>query len=404
MKILLISRTFYPEGMGGGEISALHIAKTLSDEKNKVIVCTLSEKIKKPTIEYVEKIKIYRFPWKKLKWSKKLSNLEYVYYQLHKNVKKVIKTEKPEILHLLNGQTVFPLLLSIKNIKKFITINGPIFCDFGGSHPDGKTCYNCSSKERFMISLKKWETKGLFYWMYNKYHTFLLKQSLKKSNKIFAVSNAIKKMLIFGGIKEKKISVIHNPIEINKKIKTDLKKKLKISENKKIIFYAGRLSENKGIDRTIKTIKNIDNVVFLIAGRKRDYYSKLKNLTKKLNLEKEVKFLGFIDNNKLKEYYSITDLVVHPCRVYDSLSRMLLESASYGIPLIATNVGGNSEIIKNNLNGFLINSDLELKEKIEYLINHQEISKQMGEKSKEIIENNFSYKQIKLQLIREYRK
>ena len=90
MKALLISRTFYPEGVGGGEISAFHIAQALS-EKIEVVVCCLSEKIEHPEIENLGKIKIYRYPWNKLKFSKKLSNLDYGYHQIISATKKVIK-------------------------------------------------------------------------------------------------------------------------------------------------------------------------------------------------------------------------------------------------------------------------------------------------------------------------
>ena len=73
MKILYVTRTLYPEGAGGGEISAFEIGKAVSSKITPVF-CTLSERIDKEKIEYIDNIKIYRFPWKKLWFSKKLSN------------------------------------------------------------------------------------------------------------------------------------------------------------------------------------------------------------------------------------------------------------------------------------------------------------------------------------------
>jgi len=404
MKALLVSRTFYPEGFGGGEISALHIAKAISKTDNDVVVCCLSERIKKPIMEKIENVKIYRFPWKKLKFSKKLSNLEYVYLQIYKAIKKVIKTEKPDIIHFLNFQSIFPAALFFNKYPKFATINSPLFCEFGGAHNGIKTCYNCTQKERFVLSIKKWGSIGLIYWLYNRYAQFTLKLSIKKCTKAFPVSNAIKKMLLSKKIKENKIKIIHNPIEINKKIKTKLKKELGIKKEEKIILYCGRLSKDKGIYFTINAIKDLDNIVFLIIGKKRNYYSELNNLVKKLDISKKIKFIGFIDNSKIKEYYSITDLVVHPCTYYEPLSRMLLEAASYGIPIIASNIGGNSEIVENDVNGFLVKNTKELKNKIEKLINNEKLAKKMGEESKEKIKKEFSYKKISKRLIEEYKK
>ena len=114
MKALYISRNFYPEGFGGGEISALHIAKAVTERNNEVVICCLSKKIESPKIEKIENIKIYRFPWRELKLSKKLSNLEYVYWQIYRATKEVIKREKPDLIHFLNFQAIFPLALFFK--------------------------------------------------------------------------------------------------------------------------------------------------------------------------------------------------------------------------------------------------------------------------------------------------
>jgi len=402
MKALLVSRTFYPEGFGGGEISALHIAKAISKTDNDVVVCCLSEKIEKPVIEKIDNVKIYRFPWKKLKLSKKLSNLEYVYLQIYGAMKKVIKTEKPDVIHFLNFQSIFPVALFFNKYPKFATINSPLFCEFGGSHNGVKSCYNCTQKERFVLSLKKWGSIGLIYWLYNRYAQFVLKLSIKKCTKVFPVSKAIRKMLRSKGIKENKIKVIHNPIEINKEIKTKLKERLNIPRNKKVILYCGRLSKDKGIHSTIKAIKDIKDIIFIVVGKKRSYYNNLKKLVEELNIEEKVKFVGFVDNKEISKFYSIADLVVHPCFYYEPLSRMLLEAASYQIPMVASDIGGNSEIIEDGVNGFLVKNTNELKNKIEEITNNQKLAKKMGEKSKEKIKKEFSYEKITKDLIEEY--
>jgi len=404
MKALYISRNFYPEGFGGGEISALHIAKAVTERNNEVVICCLSKKIESPKIEKIENIKIYRFPWRELKLSKKLSNLEYVYWQIYRATKEVIKREKPDLIHFLNFQAIFPLALFFKKCPKFATINGPIFCEFGGSHPNGKPCYNCKPGERFSLSFKKWGPTGLIYWLYNRYAQFTLKLSLKKCTKLFPVSYAIQKMLISARIKEEKTKVIHNPINTNNKTKTNLKERLRIPTKTKIILYAGRLSKDKGIHHTIRAIKDIDNIKLIIAGEKRNYYKKLKKLVEDLNLKEKVTFVGFIENNKINEYFSIADFIVHPCFFYEPLSRMLLEAASYGLPLIASNVGGNLEIIKDKKNGFIINNQTELKEKIVELIENKSLREKMGQNSKRIIEEKFEGKKIGNLLVEEYKR
>ena len=211
-------------------------------------------------------------------------------------------------------------------------------------------------------------------------------------------------MLISARIKEEKTKVIHNPINTNNKTKTNLKERLRNPTKTKIILYAGRLSKDKGIHHTIRAIKDIDNIKLIIAGEKRNYYKKLKKLVEDLNLKEKVTFVGFIENNKINEYFSIADFIVHPCFFYEPLSRMLLEAASYGLPLIASNVGGNLEIIKDKKNGFIINNQTELKEKIVELIENKSLREKMGQNSKRIIEEKFEGKKIGNLLVEEYKR
>jgi len=403
MKVLYTTRTFYPEGIGGGEISALHIAKSIANKNNKVVICCLSEKINKPKIEIRDNLRIYRFPWKKLKFFKRISNLEYADLQLYLATKKIIKKEKPEILHFLNS-SFSPLALFFKKIPKFATINGPIFCEFGGAHPNGKSCCNCTKSERFFGSFQKWGIIGILYWTYNRYAQYIQKMSILKCEKILPVSNSIKDMLIYGGIPKHKVAVIHNPINTNKKIKTNLKDILNIPKNEKIIIYVGRLAKDKGIHITLNAIKEIPKITFLIIGKKRDYYLNLKKITKKLKIDHKVRFLGHIDNDKLSKFYSISDIVVHSGYYYEPLSRMLLESASFGIPMIGKNIGGNGEIIKNNETGYLINDSKNLKHKILKLINNPKKYIKFSKNCLNKINKEFSYNVISSKLIKEYAK
>jgi glycosyltransferase involved in cell wall biosynthesis len=401
MKILYVSRTFYPEVFGGGEISALYIAKSIS-KVAEPIVCCLSEKIDKPTVEFIDGIKIYRFPWKKLKFFKKLSNLEYCYWQVYKAVKEVKKKENPDIIHFLNTASIFPVMNFFNDVPKFSTCNSPWFCSFGGYHY-GKSCYKCTFKEKISTSLKKWKAKGIFFLLYTEYSLRLLKISLKKCKKIFPVSGAMEKMLIENGISSKKLVIIHNPINLNKKINTNLRKKLGL-ENKKIILFVGRLSEDKGIQHVIKAIKELD-VIFKIVG-KGSFKRNLEILAKENNVEEKVKFIGFLDEKKLKEFYSVSNIAILTGMVYEALPRSLLEAASYGIPCITNNVGGNSEIIENEKNGIVLNStnEQEIKTAINKILNNVKLSSEYSKNSRKKILEQFSLEIIGNKLIEEYKK
>jgi len=76
----------------------------------------------------------------------------------------------------------------------------------------------------------------------------------------------------------------------------------------------------------------------------------------------------------------------------EGLSNSILEYMSYGLPVIATKVGGNVEQVLNNKNGFLVekDDDIELSQKLEELIKNKLMRKKFGRVSKKIAKEKFS--------------
>lgn len=96
--------------------------------------------------------------------------------------------------------------------------------------------------------------------------------------------------------------------------KKDVRKELGLG-NEKIILNINRLDPRKRVDLLIKAFKllsrKIENAVLLIGGVGPEERN-LKNLVEQLNLQNKVKFLGFIEENDLWDYYSACDVFVHP--------------------------------------------------------------------------------------------
>jgi len=401
MKILYVSRTFYPEIKGGGEVSAFYIAKSIIPHAQ-AVVCTLSERINEPFIEEKEGVKIYRFPWKKNKHFQRISNLEYCYWQMYRAVKKVVKLEKPDAIHFLNFGAIFPLALGFRKYSKFATCNGPWFCNFGGYH-EGKSCYKCTFKEKIRMSFHKWGIKALPFLVYTEYSNFLLRVSLKRCTKVFPVSKAMEKMLIANHIPPKKITIIHNPIEIRDKIRTDLKKKMNIGK-KKVLLFVGRLAEDKGIQYVLESLPYLREVIYVVVGRG-PFRSELKKNVERLNVGDKVRFVGFVDERELINYYSIAEGAILIEKFYEPLSRMLLDAQSYGIPCLVNDVGGNTEIISDGENGYVVkgNSPLEISKKIKEMLKRKKEYGIMVKKAKVKISKEFSLEKIGSLLIEEYK-
>jgi len=122
---------------------------------------------------------------------------------------------------------------------------------------------------------------------------------------------------------------------------------------------------------------------------------RLINYVKKNNLEKNIKFTGFIPYDDLRALYSACDIFVLPSfEEGDPIA--LKEALASGKPLIGSRVGGIPIQIRDSWNGFLVEpgNEKQLAEKIKYLIENEEERERMGKNSKRLAEEEFDWGKI----------
>lgn len=173
-----------------------------------------------------------------------------------------------------------------------------------------------------------------------------------KAKVIIANSNASKLMLIKRfGIDENKIKVIYNGF-LSKNYNFDYQITKRYTD-KFSIGYLGRLDTPKGVHSLINSAKKLQKYNFFVAGR-----GVLENNLRELaNKSKNINFIGSV-KDPLK-FISKMDIMVVPS-VREPLGNTIIESGYCKKPVIASNVDGIAEIIKDGINGILINPDKEL--------------------------------------------
>jgi D-inositol-3-phosphate glycosyltransferase len=99
----------------------------------------------------------------------------------------------------------------------------------------------------------------------------------------------------------------------------------------------------------------------------------MQHLTEDLDIEERVRFIGSVAQSKLPVYYSASDVCAIPS-YYESFGMVALESLACGTPIVATNVGGLQDIIRNNRTGRIVpdNSPHRLASEITALFNRTE--------------------------------
>jgi glycosyltransferase involved in cell wall biosynthesis len=188
---------------------------------------------------------------------------------------------------------------------------------------------------------------------------------LKTSKKLWAVSNLVKRILIEEyNIRENKIFVLHNGVDIeryhplNEERRLKLREALGIPYDVKVLLFVGADSRSKGFHRILHALRQIE------SNARRDYillaigFSPSNEiLTSSSGLN--IRFLGKRLEKELIMYYQITDVFILPS-YFDTFSLSVLEAMACGAIPIVTSTAGASDIIINKINGFVIKDEEEL--------------------------------------------
>lgn len=300
---------------------------------------------------------------------------------------KVIKDEKIDIIH---GHSVYPVFGIILGICSKITGVKSVFTLY--SSPSNKK--NKALDYPKMMSILNFSKNNL-----------ITKILALFTDVLVVTSNAAKRSLISIGIRENRIEYI--PVGINLTVfkplnKTnEIKTKLNIPFDKKIILFAGDITPWKGLDIFLKSVNNISNnyknILCIIMTKNIYKYEKerreeIDELIKLNDIEKYIYIIGQYDN--IQEIYGISDIVVFPYVTLFSVMDTplsLLEAMAMGKPVIASNVGSFGEVISPLENGLLVepNNPNELIDAILYLIENEGVAKRMGPDASKLIEEKF---------------
>jgi glycosyltransferase involved in cell wall biosynthesis len=226
---------------------------------------------------------------------------------------------------------------------------------------------------------------------------FQLDFLLKELDYLVAISKATGKDFREIGYPESRISYIPNGVEVSVPEKTTYNQVIRV-------ITITRLSQEKGVDILLKAwtevVREEKGLKLLIVGAG-PLESQLKTLSQSLGIAESVDFVGEVQN--ASNYLIESDLFVLSSKS-EGMSNALLEAMIYGIPCIATQVGGNGELLGGESkeisregylivkNGLLVNPDdvKGLTEAILYFIRNRSKREEMGRRGRQFIQENYS--------------
>jgi len=205
-------------------------------------------------------------------------------------------------------------------------------------------------------------------------------------------------------VPESKFRIIYNGVDTDHykplENKKDMRLKLGLPEKGTIVVNVSNLYKIKGVDLFIRAARSVADVisdtVFVIIGDGREKQN-LLDLTAELGMGDRIIFTGNIAN--VVEYLGSADLYVCSS-LSEGFSNSILEAMAMGLPVVATDVGGNPEAVTNGVTGFLVEKGhvTDIAEKIISILRDPELGSSLGRCGRRVTEEKFSLKKM----IREY--
>tara|TARA_R110002049_G_scaffold25354_8_gene89204 strand:+ start:18435 stop:19577 length:1143 start_codon:yes stop_codon:yes gene_type:complete len=310
-------------------------------------------------------VKVYLVPKSRLPFSFIPNSLK-----INRLIKKINKKHKIDVVE--TSELGLAFLRKIKGIKFVIRMHG-------GHH------FFALAEKRNLEWKKVWQEK----------------KSFKKADDIVAVSKYVaettKKLL---NINDKKVTVIYNPIDLNKFYQSNLEK---IEEHS--VFFAGTIVEKKGIRQLIQSLEYLvdeyPNIKLLIAGRdafipgtKEQYRPYLEGfITDKI--ASNIQFLGMLDNKDIPKYIEKAHVCCYPSHM-EAMPIAWLEVLAMGKTFIASNIGPGYEAVSNKKTGILVNpfKPMEIAEAIRFVFKNKDLSNNFGKAAREDVLKRFNIEDI----------
>jgi len=329
MKILYVTDTYFPV-ISGSAIIVERYAKEMVRRGHEIAIMAMGDKLRLTSKKVSKNLTVYSVPS-----MKNVTRADhYIPLILPWQLKAIARKFKPDLVHIFSPGTLGIWLKIHARKNKIKTVNS-VF----GVPEFATSFFDAFPKDMVKIANNLlWKYYGWFY---------------RHTNAITVLSEFPKRGLQTHGVKTD-IEVI--PMWVNNsqkcpKDKSELFKKYKIPQNKKIFLYLGRIDKDKDLDTLIKAFaillsnkKYNENVFLVMAGDGKEKKN-LEDLALKLEIERHIKFTGLIDPDKVFELYCISDYFVMP-GPFETQSIATVEAISYGLKALVADSGALPEIEK----------------------------------------------------------
>lgn len=305
-------------------------------------------------------------------------------------IKKITKQTNPDIVHV---HTFFPFVtpsvyLAANETKKPIvqTLHDfRFFCPQAFFFKNGHICEECIQK-----GLHKAVFKKCFQNSFIKSTVATTTVYIARKLNIFDKISVFITFTEFGKRKFSQLGIPSDKIFIKPHFLPNGYNKLNHNNDEKVkhFLFLSRLGDEKGIEFLIDVWQRLTDIPLVIAGS-----GPLEvNIRKQTESMTNVKYIGFIPHDDIFKELKKAYAVIMPSLGYETFGMTIMEAYSVGVPVVATNLGAMADLVIHGKTGLLFErmNREDLKNKVEWLWDHEKERNSMGESARKEFEEKYT--------------
>ena len=380
MKICIITNLYPPYARGGAEQVVHKIVEELTSLGHSLVIITLTPKMAEK--ETQGNVTIYRIHPRNLFFYTDAHHhsffarflwhvVDIFHFSTRNKIQKILQQEQPNVVHthnLMGLGFLIPRLIKKMHLRHIHTVH-----DVQLVEPSG-------------IILKQHEHSYRYTGLPTRIYTAIMRLLFGSPQVVISPSQFLLQFY-----EERKFFqnshriVMRNPITLPASLH---------EETKNTVFtflYVGQIEEHKGIHFLVQSFlefaqKNRDCELHIVGSG-----SSLEVLQKQAAHEPRIVFYGKVERVRLPEFFARSHITIVPSLCYENSPTVIFESLSFAVPVLASNIEGIAELIREGENGltFVAGDTLSLEQKLQWCIEHPHEVKIMGQRGKDTVLNFF---------------